>query len=208
MEKEKGKKKKRSHSSRSKQKDNDETICSAASSTSTVPSSNTPLPPEVQSTSSNTASLSISSQCTNTSSSSTPPLVTNTDESAIAMDQSDARPSSPEPDCAICLSKLENKSFTDSCFHMFCFVCLMEWSKVKAECPLCKQPFKSIVHNVRSLDDYDQYHIPRPEDRNPRSVFTDFLMPHGVRFRYRWVWSVNQLKGFNSYFDVKYIKKI
>lgn len=38
---------------------------------------------------------------------------------------------SPEPNCAICLGTLENKSFTDSCFHMFCFVCLQEWSKVK-----------------------------------------------------------------------------
>lgn len=91
---------------------------------------------------------------------------------------------SPEPNCAICLGKLENKSFTDSCFHMFCFVCLMEWSKVKAECPLCKQTFKSIVHNVRSYDDYDQYHIPRPEDRQDRPQM-EFAAPGGLRFRYR-----------------------
>ncbi|OWF48386.1 uncharacterized protein LOC110453122 [Mizuhopecten yessoensis] len=68
--------------------------------------------------------------------------------------------SSPEPDCAICLGRLQNKSFTDRCFHMFCFVCLQEWSKVKAECPLCKQKFTSIIHNVRSNEDYDQYPIP------------------------------------------------
>lgn len=67
---------------------------------------------------------------------------------------------SPEPDCAICLGRLQNKSFTDRCFHMFCFVCLQEWSKVKAECPLCKQKFTSIIHNVRSNEDYDQYPIP------------------------------------------------
>ncbi|EEC16354.1 conserved hypothetical protein, partial [Ixodes scapularis] len=69
------------------------------------------------------------------------------------------RSSSPEESCAICLGKPENKSFTDSCFHTFCFSCLLEWSKVKAECPLCKQRFKSIVHNVRSFDDYDQYFV-------------------------------------------------
>ncbi|XP_045160535.2 E3 ubiquitin-protein ligase Topors-like [Mercenaria mercenaria] len=89
---------------------------------------------------------------------------------------------SPDPNCAICLGKLENKSFTDSCFHQFCFVCLVEWSKVKAECPLCKQSFKSIVHNVRSYDDYDQYHIPRPEERNPLHELSG---PGGIRFRYR-----------------------
>nr|WRK57541.1 E3 protein [Recilia dorsalis] len=67
--------------------------------------------------------------------------------------------SSPEPGCPICLGRLENKSFTDSCLHQFCFKCLLEWSKVKAECPLCKQRFKSIIHNVRSIEDYEQYYL-------------------------------------------------
>ncbi|KAH6940980.1 hypothetical protein HPB50_011544 [Hyalomma asiaticum] len=66
---------------------------------------------------------------------------------------------SPEESCAICLGQPENKSFTDSCFHQFCFACLAEWAKVKAECPLCKQRFKSIIHSVRSLEDYDQYFV-------------------------------------------------
>lgn len=67
--------------------------------------------------------------------------------------------SSPEDSCAICLGAPQNKSFTDSCFHQFCFACLAEWAKVKAECPLCKQRFKSIIHSVRSLEDYDQYFV-------------------------------------------------
>lgn len=123
-----------------------------------------------------------------------------------------SRPGSPE-NCAICLGPLTNKSFTNSCCHQFCFVCLLEWSKVswfhqwhrvcissyspnqlltliidyaifnvfsncipankhtclthvlwlqvKAECPLCKVAFDSIIHNVRSQDDYDQYHVVR-----------------------------------------------
>jgi len=37
---------------------------------------------------------------------------------------------SPDSTCSICLGGLENKSFTDSCFHAFCFECLVEWSKV------------------------------------------------------------------------------
>lgn len=68
---------------------------------------------------------------------------------------------SPPPNCSICLGKLINKSFTDSCLHQFCFSCLLQWSKIKTECPLCKQTFKSIIHNVRSEEDYDQYHVPR-----------------------------------------------
>lgn len=31
--------------------------------------------------------------------------------------------------------------------------------QIKAECPLCKQPFKTIIHNVRSLGDYDRYPV-------------------------------------------------
>ena len=88
--------------------------------------------------------------------------------------KSPARPSSPEPNCSICLSKPENKSFTDSCFHQFCFVCLVEWSKVKAVCPLCKQPFKSIIHNVRSLEDYDRYHIQSREEVEARDRMERF----------------------------------
>ena len=38
---------------------------------------------------------------------------------------------------------------TDSCMHKFCFTCLQEWSKVKAECPLCKGKFSSILYNIR-----------------------------------------------------------
>ncbi|XP_023160345.2 E3 ubiquitin-protein ligase Topors, partial [Drosophila hydei] len=67
--------------------------------------------------------------------------------------------SSPPPNCAICLSRCRRKCFTDSCMHQFCFKCLSEWSKIKAECPLCKQPFKTIIHNVRSLGDYDRYPV-------------------------------------------------
>ena len=53
---------------------------------------------------------------------------------------------------------------------------------MKAECPLCKQTFKSIIHNIRSNEDYDQYHIPRSENRDP---FADLFAPGERRFRYR-----------------------
>ena len=99
--------------------------------------------------------------------------------------------SSPEA-CSICLGPVKNRSFTDSCFHTFCFVCLLEWAKVRAVCPLCKQPFQSIIHNVRSIQDYDQYHL-RPEENG------SFEAPDGRRFRYsttmthdRWMMAVQR----------------
>ena len=47
------------------------------------------------------------------------------------------RPPSPEPNCAICLGKSRNKSFTDSCLHQFCFTCLLEWSRVSSRSRQC-----------------------------------------------------------------------
>ncbi|XP_054738053.1 E3 ubiquitin-protein ligase Topors [Anastrepha obliqua] len=74
---------------------------------------------------------------------------------------------SPPPNCAICLGRCKNKCFTDSCMHQFCFKCLCEWSKVKPECPLCKQIFKSIIHNVKSIDQFEEYHVQPPTVQIP-----------------------------------------
>ena len=98
---------------------------------------------------------------------------------------SSASDSSPNNNCPICLGQLENKSFTDSCFHTFCFVCLLEWSKVKAVCPLCKQQFKSIIHSVRSIEDYDQYYLRTDEltsDDSRRFRYRTTVIP-GARHR-------------------------
>ncbi|XP_067629985.1 E3 ubiquitin-protein ligase Topors [Eurosta solidaginis] len=74
---------------------------------------------------------------------------------------------SPPPNCAICLGRCKNKCFTDSCMHQFCFKCLCEWSKVKPECPLCKQIFKSIIHNVKSIHQFEEYHVQPPTVQIP-----------------------------------------
>ncbi|GFY53574.1 hypothetical protein TNIN_25741 [Trichonephila inaurata madagascariensis] len=88
--------------------------------------------------------------------------------------------SSPEPNCAICLEPLQNKSFLDSCLHTFCFTCLLEWSKVKPECPLCKKQFKSIVHNVQKDMTFEEYHV---SSRTSKQLWTYFGRTEH-RFRY------------------------
>ncbi len=52
--------------------------------------------------------------------------------------------------CAICLCPRTNKSQL-ICGHAFCYQCIVEWCKVKLECPFCRQPFNSFV----------TYNIPR-----------------------------------------------
>ncbi|XP_077445458.1 uncharacterized protein LOC144066032 [Stigmatopora argus] len=49
--------------------------------------------------------------------------------------------------CPICLDRFKNMAYLNSCRHRFCSGCIQEWSHTKAECPLCKQPFASILQS-------------------------------------------------------------
>ncbi|XP_059689803.1 E3 ubiquitin-protein ligase Topors isoform X1 [Gavia stellata] len=85
---------------------------------------------------------------------------------------------SPDSKCPICLDRFDNVAYLDRCLHRFCFCCVQEWSKNKAECPLCKQPFFSIFHTIRAEDDFKEYILSPSENRS-------FASPDGRRFRYR-----------------------
>ncbi|GAA6065657.1 topoisomerase I binding, arginine/serine-rich a [Tachysurus ichikawai] len=85
---------------------------------------------------------------------------------------------SPDSKCPICLDHFRNVSYADRCFHRFCFRCILEWGKNKAECPLCKQPFSSVYHSVRSEHDFKVYELRPAENGSFGSV-------QGQRFRYR-----------------------
>ncbi|KAK2852191.1 hypothetical protein Q7C36_007392 [Tachysurus vachellii] len=85
---------------------------------------------------------------------------------------------SPDSKCPICLDHFRNMSYADRCFHRFCFRCILEWGKNKAECPLCKQPFSAVYHSVRSEHDFKVYELRPAENGSFGSV-------QGQRFRYR-----------------------
>ncbi|KAM4638123.1 E3 ubiquitin-protein ligase Topors isoform 2-T2 [Amazona ochrocephala] len=85
---------------------------------------------------------------------------------------------SPDSKCPICLDRFDNVAYLDRCLHRFCFRCVQEWSKNKAECPLCKQPFFSIFHTIRAEDDFKEYILSPLENGS-------FASPDGRRFRYR-----------------------
>jgi len=69
----------------------------------------------------------------------------------------------------------------DSSVLTFCGLAL----QVKAECPLCKQRFKSIIHNVRSIEDYDEYHLQTGAE-NPDPWNSTVNLEIVQRFRYRY----------------------
>lgn len=105
---------------------------------------------------------------------------------------------STPPNCAICLGSCTNKCFSDSCMHQFCFQCLLEWSRIKAECPLCKQPFKSIIHNVKSNEEYDEHVVETPRNEEVRILGNDDMWflplpitPHRHEFHVRTTFTVD-----------------
>lgn len=65
----------------------------------------------------------------------------------------------PPENCSICLRPIGHASFSDGCFHNSCFTCLVLWSNVKPECPLCHKPFKSILHNIQSDYSCNKFHV-------------------------------------------------
>ncbi|XP_022920760.1 E3 ubiquitin-protein ligase Topors-like [Onthophagus taurus] len=104
---------------------------------------------------------------------------------------------SPPPNCAICLGSCTNKSFSDSCMHQFCFTCLLEWSKIKPECPLCKQPFNTIIHNVKSNNEYDEHFVQpnRQQQEVPNQINDVLFLPSGQppsrHFQFRTTFTVD-----------------
>ena len=73
-------------------------------------------------------------------------------------------------ECAICLSPHVGKSRLN-CGHVFCYQCLVEWCRVKLECPTCRQPFVNFVHQTEGSTREEVYtpDPPRPAvpARNP-----------------------------------------
>ena len=68
----------------------------------------------------------------------------------------------PTPDkCAVCLNNKQSDIIAriDSCSHTFCFSCILEWSKVRAICPLCKQPFNLIIRERYSGDIVEEIRV-------------------------------------------------
>lgn len=97
---------------------------------------------------------------------------------------SDGSPVSDDT-CPICLGHISDKCVANSCLHSFCLVCLKEWSKQKAVCPLCKLSFTTIMYDIKSETKYKEWKVPRPDpvERSQRIAnFQQFLDAERRRF--------------------------
>ena len=53
--------------------------------------------------------------------------------------------------CPICLEHYQNKTVLESCYHSFCFDCILKWSKTSSSsCPMCKSPLTFGFHSIQS----------------------------------------------------------
>ncbi|PKU36291.1 e3 ubiquitin-protein ligase topor [Limosa lapponica baueri] len=58
--------------------------------------------------------------------------------------------------CPICRGSWEEASFVVPCLHQFCYPCILWWAESKPECPLCKRRMLSILHSVRTDNDFEE----------------------------------------------------
>jgi hypothetical protein len=69
----------------------------------------------------------------------------------------------PQPTCSICLQPYNNRTFTRPCYHSFCFSCICHWMNMAttiASCPVCRQPFYSIIYNIdEECNIFDEYYL-------------------------------------------------
>ena len=75
--------------------------------------------------------------------------------------------------CPVCLGPHVNKS-RPNCGHVFCYQCLVDWCRIKLECPLCKQGFTFFRHSFQSPDNYQVY-TPPPIAEDPLREFLVLL---------------------------------
>ncbi|AAG27237.1 transactivator [Cercopithecine alphaherpesvirus 9] len=61
--------------------------------------------------------------------------------------------------CAICMSAISGLGKTLPCLHDFCFVCIQTWTSTSAQCPLCRTVVSSILHNITSDANYEEYEV-------------------------------------------------
>ncbi|XP_054160012.1 uncharacterized protein LOC128958221 [Oppia nitens] len=73
--------------------------------------------------------------------------------------------------CLICLKVMTNRSLTDTCLHQFCYECLRKWSSDgNCLCPVCRQNYKNIIHNIVSADQYDREPVVQTVEQSMNAI--------------------------------------
>ncbi|XP_032297395.1 uncharacterized protein LOC116652548 [Coturnix japonica] len=71
--------------------------------------------------------------------------------------------------CTICLDSMDNASYVMPCLHQFCFGCIRRWAQTRPKCPLCNGRVTSILHSVRSDNNFEEYVVRQDGPRARRA---------------------------------------
>ena len=74
--------------------------------------------------------------------------------------------------CTICMNPNKNKSYTP-CGHGFFFECLVKWSNIKRECPICRTQFYSFKYCPESGTEFKIY---KPKMQTVPTVYLVFSL--------------------------------
>jgi hypothetical protein len=66
------------------------------------------------------------------------------------------------PNCPVCLNRVQERSYTNTCLHELCFPCIQEWSRNHNRCPVCRESYINILRNIRSSTEYDELPVQEP----------------------------------------------
>eukprot|EP00924_Labyrinthula_sp_SR-Ha-C_P003292 augustus_masked-scaffold_15-processed-gene-5.47-mRNA-1 protein AED:0.07 eAED:0.77 QI:0/-1/0/1/-1/1/1/0/383 len=61
--------------------------------------------------------------------------------------ESDGKKKRKLEQCGICLDNISTRGVLNSCDHLFCFSCIVRWSKRSSTCPHCKRAITNIKKN-------------------------------------------------------------
>ena len=86
--------------------------------------------------------------------------------------------------CAICQGPQENKSYPP-CGHVFCFECLLECSKRRKTCPLCRALMDSFKHSIESEDNFKVHSV-----QIPISVKLEFILDYCRELFFLSLWAL------------------
>ncbi|KAK4815870.1 hypothetical protein QYF61_009921, partial [Mycteria americana] len=64
--------------------------------------------------------------------------------------------------CPICLAEVNNAACMALCFPRFCFGCIQQWAMTRAVCPLCRQPFNSVLRVLPAADKEEENGVGSP----------------------------------------------
>jgi len=62
---------------------------------------------------------------------------------------------SQSEECCICFEIISERGIINTCNHVFCFSCIVKWSKIRNSCPLCRKHFSKIVPSNKQIINLD-----------------------------------------------------